>query len=195
MFSPALLQTMRGIFSLEWHLPVDGAKSSTCDASLNEGAKIMLGCPGAGGIKAITFAEYGTPSGDCQHGFKAGKCGVDLAGNLTKLCVGKASCTVSCSGPACTIDGKQLETGDPCYQTKKKLSAQVSCGGSKPDPSKKPPVTLAVKTTVPHTALGGNTARRLPTRSTPLCSLSLSLSLSLLALYPSFFPGVSLARV
>jgi hypothetical protein len=58
-------QTMRGLFSLEWHLPVVGGASSTCDASVKEGGKIMLGCPGAGGIKAVTFAEYGTPSGSC----------------------------------------------------------------------------------------------------------------------------------
>jgi hypothetical protein len=51
--------------SLEWHLPVVGGASSTCDASVQEGGKIMLGCPGAGGIKAVTFAEYGTPSGSC----------------------------------------------------------------------------------------------------------------------------------
>jgi hypothetical protein len=150
--------TMRGTFSIEWNLPAPSGGGGSgppalCGADVKEGATLNLGCPSGGKISSIDFLEYGTATGKCDaSGFKAGKCGASLIGNAS-VCVGKSSCEVSCQGPACTIAGKKIETGDPCYQTVKKLDGKVTCGGSGPSkPSATPPLTIDVH--VPHTAVG-----------------------------------------
>ena len=96
-------------------------------------------------------SQYGTATGDCKSGLKLGKCGVSLVGNASS-CVGKPSCVVSCSNSACTVDGKAVNTGDPCYQTKKKVDGKVTCD-SAPGGGGKSAVTLTVKAHVPHTAV------------------------------------------
>ena len=144
---------MRGTFSVEWSLPAPpgGGAPATCVADVKEGKALTLGCPGGGKIESVEFLEYGTATGACPAGFKDGKCGVSLVGNASS-CVGKATCVVSCRGPACTVDGKKVATGDPCYQTVKKVSGQVKCGGAAP--AKPGDMTLTVKAHVPVTARG-----------------------------------------
>ena len=147
--------TMRGTFSVEWNLPAPadggGGTPELCAASVAEGKKATLGCPNGGKIKSVDFLEYGTATGDCKSGLKLGKCGVSLVGNASS-CVGKPSCVVSCSNSACTVDGKAVNTGDPCYQTKKKVDGKVTCD-SAPGGGGKSAVTLTVKAHVPHTAV------------------------------------------
>jgi hypothetical protein len=126
--------------------------ATTCQASVKQGGTILLGCPTGGGIKAVTFAQYatasgeckiknstchGAPTGDCQKGFQDNKCGVDVANTISNICVGKVSCAVSCAHhtigsslynrSGCTIDGKFVQIDDPCYGTEKFLSAKVLC--------------------------------------------------------------------
>ena len=130
-----------------------GGAPALCGADVKEGATLNLGCPSGGKISSVDFLEYGTATGKCDaSGFKDGKCGANLVGNAS-VCVGKSSCEVSCQGPACTIAGTKIETGDPCYQTVKTLDGKVTCSGSGPSkPSATPPLTIDVH--VPHTAVG-----------------------------------------
>jgi hypothetical protein len=149
--------TMRGTFSIEWNLPVPaaggGGAPTLCGADIKEGTTLTLGCTGGGTIKSVDFLEYGTATGSCSGGFKDGKCGVSLVGNASD-CVGKPSCPVSCKGGSCTVGNKVFATGDPCYQTVKKLDGKVTCGGSSPAKpgAAVPPLTIDVH--VPHTAVG-----------------------------------------
>ena len=82
---------------------------ANCVAHGTEDQPATVSCPAkAGGIKAVKFAEFGTANGDCAAGFSHGSCAVDLASNLTKACVGKASCTVSCIQGTCTVEGARV---------------------------------------------------------------------------------------
>ena len=95
---------------------------ATCKANVPENSKANLGgCPAGQKIASVTFASFGTPTGECKSGFH-----VDAACNakntvavVEKLCVGKSSCTV----------GADVDTfnGDPCPGNKKRLSVQVAC--------------------------------------------------------------------
>jgi len=145
----AFKRTQRGNFGLEWNLPQPGTGGSSTCASVNQGTKIVLSC-GASTIKAVTFAEYGTPAGACPS-LTAGKCKVDLSTFTTPGCVGKTSCSIDCSDSGCTVNGKKVGNGtDPCYGTKKKLAASVSCAGS---PSKAA-VTLSIDVTIAANSKG-----------------------------------------
>jgi hypothetical protein len=111
-----------------------------CVAHGAEAAAVTVSCPaGSGAIEAIGFAEFGTATGDCESGFAKGGCGVDLAGNLTKACVGKTSCTASCIQGTCTVEGVPLALGgDPCPGTPKKLTVSARCDRA-PPPGPVPP--------------------------------------------------------
>ena len=110
---------------------------TNCVPHGQEDAPATVSCPaGSGGIDRIIFAEFGTASGDCDSGFRSGQCSVNLAGNMTKACAGKDSCTVSCVMGSCGIDGVKLDIGgDPCPGTPKKLSLDVACAGPPASPS------------------------------------------------------------
>ena len=148
---------MRGTFSVEWSLPAPsgGGAPATCVSDVPEGKPLTLGCPGGGNIESVEFLEYGTATGACPAGFKDGKCGVSLVGNASS-CVGKATCVVSCTGrgkprqATCTIDGKNVATGDECYHAA--LYGQVKCSGAAP--AKPGDMTLTVKAHVTVTARG-----------------------------------------
>jgi hypothetical protein len=65
---------------MQWSLPTSGGGgNSTCGMG-NEGTDFKLGCPGST-IASVIYADYGTPQGDCAHGFKDGTC----TSNVTKV--------------------------------------------------------------------------------------------------------------
>eukprot|EP01043_Picozoa_sp_COSAG02_P069551 COSAG02_NODE_11964_length_1623_cov_2.889082_1_plen_348_part_01 len=105
-----------------------------CAPMGKEDTDVELSCPAAAHgasnhIKSITFAEFGTATGDCHTGFKRGGCAVNLAPNLTSACVGRSSCTIHCIMGSCHINGGIPFSigGDPCPGTPKHISVQVEC--------------------------------------------------------------------
>jgi hypothetical protein len=80
------------------------------------------GCEGGSTIDNITFASWGTPTGDCNTGgFKVNpKCNAaDSVPVVSKACLGKASCSIPVD---LTEFGK-----DPCDGVTKWLGVQVHC--------------------------------------------------------------------
>eukprot|EP01052_Picozoa_sp_SAG31_P038505 SAG31_NODE_5160_length_2708_cov_1.340744_2_plen_236_part_00 len=112
--------TPRGLLSGSW--TCGGGASGLCGQAA-EHQSLKLSCDGSGTIAKIDAAFFGTPSGSCASGFKAGSC--NAAGVVQKLatkCVGK---------PECTVDIDTELFGDPCFDTKKSLAVQASgCGGA-----------------------------------------------------------------
>ena len=80
-----------------------GASPSTTCAVTKEAQTTTLHCggPKANAIKAVTFADFGTPSGDCSgsapfaHDAKCTTVG--FAATVAAQCVGAQSCSVECS--------------------------------------------------------------------------------------------------
>jgi hypothetical protein len=91
--------------------------------NLKSPATVWLGgCAPGKTIDKITFASWGTPTGDCTTGFKVDpKCNsADTTSIVSKLCLGKSECAVLAS--------KWLDNGkDPCLDTSKWLAASVHC--------------------------------------------------------------------
>ena len=139
-FASASHKTLRGTIAFEWSLPAKaGATDPTCGLGA-ESQVIDLACAGST-IKSIPFAEYGTPSGDCSGISKLslGKCGANataaISSFVSKCCVGKESCSVSCEAASkCTcVGGPSLPaTTDPCFGTAKYLGVMVSCAAAPP---------------------------------------------------------------
>eukprot|EP00753_Platysulcus_tardus_P016336 PLAT5620.1.p2 GENE.PLAT5620.1~~PLAT5620.1.p2 ORF type:complete len:944 (-),score=473.97 PLAT5620.1:101-2932(-) len=95
----------------------------------HSGKPAVLKCPTGKVVKDISFASYGTSSGDCGH-FEASSC--HSARTLEKAkaaCVGKDSCSLM---PTNAI------FGDPCRGTVKHLNLQAVCA----DAPSKPPGTI-----------------------------------------------------
>jgi hypothetical protein len=73
-----------------------------------------------------------------------------LVPSVARFVVTKISLGHTCSCQDRNIEGANVL--GRCYQTKKVLSAQVSC--AEPKPSDRPSVTLSIKSSVPPTAIG-----------------------------------------
>ena len=123
-----------------------GSKTPSC-GTVEEDTVLQLSCPNST-IKAVLFAQYGTPDGDCPaSGLKKNsKCARDLTPALTDACVGKESCQVECRscGPqcpnSCSVDKKTIvPSHDPCPDIKKSLAAAVSCAAPATPPPAPPP--------------------------------------------------------
>lgn len=115
-FASTSYKTLRGVIELGWSVPSKsgGGGNSTCGIG-NEDTDFKLGCPGST-IASVVYASYGTPSGDCAHGFKDGSCASNTTKDLVaKCCVGKETCDFSISGAVSTCDGKDTPVSDPCY--------------------------------------------------------------------------------
>ena len=119
----AVETTPFGELSASWSI---NGKDGTC-ATAPENSNAHLACSAPGDtIKSVTFASFGTPTGDCTDGgntFKKGSC--DLNTTIAKVsaaCVGKQSCDLP------TTDDF---FGDPCYGTKKTLAVAISCASGK----------------------------------------------------------------
>ncbi|XP_062204504.1 beta-galactosidase 15 isoform X1 [Phragmites australis] len=97
-------------------------------ASVNTIApQLHLQCDDGHVISKITFASYGTPSGDCQN-FSVGKCHASSTLDLvTEACVGKNKCAISVTNDV---------FGDPCRKVVKDLAVEAEC--SPPSATKEP---------------------------------------------------------
>jgi hypothetical protein len=112
----------------------------------------MANCTGATGfgIGEVLFADYGTPSGDCNTGnLSQGSCTTPhLTEIVSGVCKGYAACAIECSARVgasqfmgCNItamsDGaqhqhrrqqtKSVSLPDPCHGTRKTVALQVRC--------------------------------------------------------------------
>lgn len=84
-------------------------------------APITLTCGLCGGtITAITFASYGTPTGNCPD-YAIGSChAANSSAVVSQLCVGANSCVID----------PVADFGDPCYGTVKHLAVVASCSNA-----------------------------------------------------------------
>ena len=99
----------------------------TC-ALVAENEDAFLTC-GASTITAVTFASFGTPSGDCGAGFAKSACdSPNSTAVAAAACVGKGSCAI--------LAVSATFGGDPCLGTPKRLAVQVACSGPPPPPSR-----------------------------------------------------------
>ena len=113
--------------------------TSTC-AVVDEHAQMALSCP-RGVITNITFASYGTPSGDCsQDGthddFAISDCHASNSLSVVRsLCVGNQYCEFTvgdglfsgCKG--CT-DASGCKACDPCHGIVKRLAVALTCSST-----------------------------------------------------------------
>eukprot|EP00656_Telonema_subtile_P019818 TRINITY_DN2101_c0_g1_i8.p1 TRINITY_DN2101_c0_g1~~TRINITY_DN2101_c0_g1_i8.p1 ORF type:complete len:450 (-),score=118.89 TRINITY_DN2101_c0_g1_i8:162-1511(-) len=129
----------RGTYSIAWQATAPAA--SSCTAGAPEGSAVLLSCVGAS-IETVSFASYGTPTGSCAAGLQPSSCNADLTSLVSALCVGKESCSLECSVGSC--NGKAVP--DPCVDTVKHVSVQVSCAAGAPS-------LVDVNTAVPASAV------------------------------------------
>ena len=147
-------ETGRGTFALFWSWPQAAPANQSCTSG-DEGVAVTVNCTGAG-IGNVTFADYGTPSGDCATDLRPGNCTTpDLAALVAGVCSGQDSCTLACTARVapgqfmgCTISAvssaggvrrKQVPLPDPCNGRRKAVGLQVRCRTG----------SLAVRTTTP----------------------------------------------
>lgn len=114
--------SVAGQYVVNWR-NVSGA---LCLADVPENTNVTLSCPGdaSNTITAITFASFGTPSGQCgATGFavNASCNAANTSSVIAALCVGQHSCTVPSSDQV---------YGDPCFGTVKHLDVQALCASS-----------------------------------------------------------------
>lgn len=84
----------------------------------SESVTAYLKCDPNTYIRSIDFASFGTPTGTCGS-FKKGSCHAASSQSVVeKLCLGRSRCSV---GP--TIEN----FGDPCPNSSKRLSIQLTC--------------------------------------------------------------------
>ena len=82
-----------------------------------------LACPDGQVIDAVTFASYGTPTGDCGS-FATSDCNAASSMSVVNsLCVGRRTCSVASGNGS---------FGDPCNKITKHLAVQVSCKVGEP---------------------------------------------------------------
>jgi len=101
-----------------------GGDTSQC-ALTNENATAQLSCPSGQTIGRIAFASYGTPSGTCGSFVKSTCHAATSQSVVERACLGKASCTVAAGN---------VQFGDPCAGTPKRLAVTYACQGVAPQP-------------------------------------------------------------
>ena len=90
-------------------------------ASGGDTAPLTLQCPPGGTITNVTFADYGTSSGQCGFFEANHDCSSNQLVNMTELCVGRSNCTLQ---NVHTFEG----SCDPCVgDNAKHLSVSVVC--------------------------------------------------------------------
>ncbi|KAH3766800.1 Bacterial alpha-L-rhamnosidase concanavalin-like domain [Pelomyxa schiedti] len=87
-----------------------------------ENRAVSMWCGDGGVISSITFASFGTPTGECGHYSINSKCHSANSSTVMSSCIGKSYCEIEASN---TEFG-----GDPCYDTVKKLIVQFTCSNS-----------------------------------------------------------------
>ena len=118
-WAAASIDSSMGMVSSAWNT-VPGGNGAQC-GTVAENGVLDLECPG-GVFTGVSFASFGTPAGACPT-FTKGSC--DAASSVdvvTKLCVGKASCSIPANNGAFG--------GDPCFDTPKTLAVALAgqCG-------------------------------------------------------------------
>ena len=75
-----------------------GAPAGTECGTAREPGGVELACAAGGTITEVLFAEFGTPTGDCDSTLGPGSCGSKgLAALVAPVCKGHATCRVQCS--------------------------------------------------------------------------------------------------
>ena len=96
--------------------------SSPVCLQLTEGQGQSLTCPPGENIFQLTFADYGTPQGNCSSGFSVDPKCTTSAASLEKakqLCLGSPSCELECNNGAWGPD--------PCPGVPKTLAVSAQC--------------------------------------------------------------------
>lgn len=102
-------------------LATDGVAPQTCAAAVPEGADAVFSCDAGATILNVSFASFGTPTGTCATGFKAGACNAASSrAVVAAACVGLGSCSVTVGDAA---------FGDPCNGQVKVFSGAIVCSG------------------------------------------------------------------
>lgn len=133
------MATPRGTVAVQWTTvaPPAPPPPPTCALAREAPApgwnNVTLACDGAQRVAAVTFADFGTPSGVCGGApFARGACRTaNASAVVTALCVGRAHCS---------IPADIRFWGDPCAGTAKVLAVNITCTGAPPPP---PPAGLA----------------------------------------------------
>ena len=134
-WAAASIDSGMGMVASAWNTQ-PGGNGAQC-GTVAENADLELECPG-GTFSGVAFASFGTPTGSCPGPFAKGSC--DAASSVdvvTKLCVGKASCTVPATNAGFG--------GDPCVNTPKTLAVSLAGQCGAPVGVRK----FALQTTVP----------------------------------------------
>ena len=124
--------------------PCEGAVGHALCGCAEDGTSFKLACFDNGTITAVAFAAVGTPGGKCGQLTIDPKCNGDAVAAkayVTRMCVGKASCTLDAD--INTFNGGK----DPCLGVPKHAEVQVTCSTSAPPP----PSTTATATTTTTT--------------------------------------------
>ena len=133
-WAAASIDSSMGMVSSAWNT-VPGANGAQC-GTVAENGVLDLECPG-GTFTGVTFASFGTPSGACPT-FAKGSCdAASSVATVTKLCVGKSSCSVPANNGEFG--------GDPCVNTAKTLAVSLAGQCGAPVGVRK----FALQTTVP----------------------------------------------
>ena len=80
-------------------------------------AQLDCGAQGAGEIDAITFADYGRPTGFCGNLTHTSNCTKDVRATIAALCVGKPNCTF--------LSSDEVLGAAPCAGAR--LAVQATC--------------------------------------------------------------------
>ncbi len=87
-----------------------------------ENSIVSLSCPYGSVISEVTFASYGTPSGNCGSYEVSQACNVENTKEIVRdLCLGENSCSIAVTESVFGIT--------PCPVLSKTLRVQVQCGG------------------------------------------------------------------
>nr|AYP70305.1 beta-galactosidase 2 [Actinidia deliciosa] len=86
---------------------------------VSQTAEIRLSCEQGWRITSITFASFGTPTGDCGT-FSPGRCHTSVLSIVQQACIDKQGCSIP-------VSTSQL--GDPCPGELKSLAIEALCSG------------------------------------------------------------------
>jgi hypothetical protein len=193
----AKVMTSRGLIQSSWQLiscpvipaPPPPAKPQklTCAVVLekdkyqpNTTGEVTLNC-GAGVIDAVTFANFGTPTGSCETGFSANASCTDSDPEypskaiVEKLCLAKHSCT---------LEANVIVFGNQCFGVPKRLAVQVTCKASANPPPPTPPPAAPLPLGPRHfdwhfMIPGGSTARvHVPLLATAASKITITSSIA-----------------
>ena len=143
-WAAASIDSSMGMVSSAWNT-LPGGNGAQC-GTVAENGNLELDCPG-GLFTGVAFASFGTPSGTCPNLAKGSCDAASSVDVVTKLCVGKSSCSIGATNGNFG--------GDPCEGTAKSLAVRLTGQCGQPLGPRK----FALQTTVP---VGGTAQVILP---------------------------------